>query len=82
VVDVEAGAALVHLDVEGVDLSGAGCEAADAPLAASAPLPNPEPVVDVEVRHRGATDLYRYVSGFAGVTFEAVRTSTTRLGTR
>lgn len=34
----------------------------------------------VLVTHAGATDEYRYGLGFAGVTFEAIRTSTTRLG--
>jgi hypothetical protein len=37
--------------------------------------------VEVTVRHRGATDLYRYVPDAGGGTLAAVRTSTTRLGT-
>lgn len=82
VVDVTESAGLVRMDVQGVDLSGTTCAAAERPLFASAALPIPNPTVDVEVRHRGATDLYRYACGFAGCDFTAVRASTTRLGPR
>jgi hypothetical protein len=72
----------VHVDVEGVEYpDGTGCLAVDGPISAFADLPVPSPTVDVEVSHRGATDLYRYACGFAGCDLSAVRTSTTRLGT-
>ena len=82
VVSEETDGAVLRVEVGGSDLSGTGCEAADAPLYWSTYLPVPNPTVDVEVRHRGETDLYRYACGFAGCDFVAVRTSTTRLGPR
>lgn len=81
-VAVEQSVGLVRVGVEGVDLSGPTCSGPNAPAQGFAELPVPNPTVDVEVRYRGATDLYRYACGFAGCDFTAVRTSTTRLGPR
>lgn len=82
IVSAEEGRGRVHVDVEDVRPSDTPCSAADGPISAFADLPVPSPTVDIEVRHRGATDLYRYACGFAGCDLSAVRTSTTRLGPR
>ena len=82
VVSEESGEARLSVAVEGVAAAdGPPCLAPDAPLAYATFLPAAEPTAEVEVRHRGAADLYRYTCGFVGCALEAVRTSTTRLGT-
>jgi hypothetical protein len=67
--------------VEGIsDVAVPGCPAgSDNPAYAFVSLPAASPTVEIEIRHRGATDAYRYMCGFAGCDLMAVRTSTTRL---
>lgn len=49
------------------------------PAYAFVPLPVPDPTVEIDVRHRGAADRYRYACEAAGCSLSAVSTSTTRL---
>lgn len=77
----EASTTRLHVRVVGIERSrGATCLAI-IPASAVVALPFAEQgSFPVLVTHAGETDEYRYGIGFAGVTFEAVRTSTTRLG--
>ena len=82
VVSEETGDARLSVAVEGVAAGmGSPCRGLDGPLSYATSLPVANPTVSVEVRHRGETDQYAYMCGFAGCDLAAVRTSTTRLAT-
>ena len=70
----------LRVAVDGVSGPGA-CESADAPLSYTTPLTATGFVVSINVQHRGETDRYEHICGFAGCDLRAVRTSTTRLAT-
>ncbi len=81
-VDADPSPGRLAVRVLGIEVPRGGAECtAVIPALAEVRLPfTSQGVFPVEVTHAGSTDEYRYSIGFAGITFEAVRTSTTRLG--